>query len=117
MIDNQDEQRTEVELSEEGKLPNDMQARIRAARTDRQAHIAIWDACLSFLHGDQKLRNNVYAAYSVKNRDGRGRDRGLAVSNRLLPIYRSSIAALAAQFPKVTLGSLKIGRASCRERV
>ncbi len=102
----QDEQRTEVELSESGKLPKDMSARLRAARTDRQPHIAIWDAGLSFLHGDQKLRNNVYSAYSVQSRDKRGRDKGLAVSNRMLPIYRSSVAAFAAQFPKVTVSAM-----------
>jgi len=96
----------DVKLAEEGKLPKDMGARIRYARTDRQAHIAMWDTCLAFLHGNQRLRDTVYSTYNVSRRDQKGRDKAFATSNRMLPIYRSSIATLRMQMPKMHAGTL-----------
>jgi len=92
----------DLEYAEKGKMPPDMLSRMRSARQYRSTMVPMWDAAFEFLRGNQRIVGD-----PVSSRIGSllGSERVRAISNRLLPIYRSTVASLAAQFPRFVVTS------------
>lgn len=93
----------EQDLEEQRKreMPSDMLSRMHYARQYRSSLVPMWDACFEFLRGNQWVttdRSRISAAI--------GHKRVRSISNRLLPIYRSSCSMLRAQFPRFTVDSM-----------
>lgn len=93
----------DLKAAESGKMPDDMLQRMHSARQYRSILIPMWDASFEFLRGNQRLTNDTQAG-----RVGGilGQTRTKAISNRLLPIYRGTVAALGTQFPHFHVNSI-----------
>ena len=92
----------DLEYAKKRKMPPDMLSRMQAARQYRSSLVPMWDASFEFLRGNQRISSG-----PTGGRIGSllGSERTRAISNRLLPIYRSTVASLAAQFPRFAVNS------------
>lgn len=90
----------EYALEERKALPNadEMAGEITRARTWRMSDVRMWDTTLSFLKGIQTDYRSRYID-DVKNRLGPENFR--QVVNRLIPLYKSFVASLSTQMPKL----------------
>lgn len=91
-------------LSERDALPDpsEMGGEITRARTWRMGDIRMWDTTLQFLKGAQSDYRSRYID-DVKTRLGPESFR--QVVNRLIPLYKSFVASLDTQMPKLYVAS------------
>lgn len=94
----------ELELYEQRKLPMDFAGEVEMARSLREADIRMWDYGLAFLIGNQDLVTDGLNLEPNRMREVRGKV--VAVTNRLLPSYRATVAAFRPQLPSITARSL-----------
>jgi hypothetical protein len=93
-----------LELARERKLPMQFRAELEDARSLRFADVAIWDYGLAFLLGNQELVVDRLSLDPTRARELKGKV--TAVTNRILPAYRSTVAAFSPQMPSMSARSL-----------
>lgn len=94
----------EVELYEKNKLPSDFSTELEMSRSLRDMDVRVWDYGLAFLLGNQDLVTDGLSLSPDRMREVRGKV--VAVTNRILPSYRATVAALRPQMPAITARSL-----------
>lgn len=94
----------ELELYKQGKLPSDFGGELEMSRGLRENDVRAWDYGLSFLMGNQDLVTNGMNLEPNRMREVRGKV--VAVTNKILPAYRATLAAFATQMPSITATSL-----------
>lgn len=96
-----------LELHDKRRLPRDFRGEIEDSRALRIPDLVIWDYSLAFLAGNQDLVTDSVKIEPAKLRDVRGRVS--AVTNRILPAYRATLAAFRSQLPAMSVRSLDAG--------
>ena len=85
-------------LNQRDALPEEFNSEITAARRWRMADVQRWDTTLEFLKGYQ----SDYRSRYVDGMRARLGDQSFRqVVNRLIPLYKSFVAALETQLPKL----------------
>ncbi len=89
-------------LNQRDALPEEFNSEITAARRWRMADVQRWDTTLEFLKGYQ----SDYRSRYVDGMRARLGDQSFRqVVNRLIPLYKSFVAALETQLPKLHVAS------------
>jgi hypothetical protein len=94
----------ELELYQQGKLPSDFSTELEMARSLRDTDVRVWDYGLAFLIGNQDLVTDGLNLSPDRMKEVRGKV--VAVTNRILPAYRATVAAFRPQMPAITARSL-----------